>query len=265
MSLLVALDVGNTNTVFGFFEGNALVATARLSTVRERTSDEHSLLFRDLFAARGRLLSDVRDVIYASVVPSQDFPLRTACREAFGIDPLAVAPGIRTGMKILYDHPEEVGADRIVNAVAAFEEYGGPCIVVDFGTATTFDVVSGQGDYLGGVICPGPRISADALFSRAARLSRVDFLRPERVIGKTTTQSVQSGLFWGVVAQTEGLIARIRAELDGDEIRVVATGGLAPLFAAACPELSRIDTDLTLKGLRILYERNRSERPAWKP
>ncbi|MEO6324437.1 MAG: type III pantothenate kinase [Thermoanaerobaculia bacterium] len=264
MPLLVALDVGNTNMVLGFFDDQALVATARLSTVRERTSDEHVLLFRDLFAARGLALADVRDVIYASVVPSQDFPIRTACRDAFGIEPLTVAPGVRTGMKILYDHPSEVGADRIVNAVAAFEEYGGPCIVVDFGTATTFDVISAQGDYLGGVICPGPRISADALFSRAARLSRVDFLRPDRVVGKTTTQSVQSGLFWGVVAQTEGVIARIRVELEQPEMKVVATGGLAPLFAAACPDLSRIDPDLTLKGLRILYERNRSDRPAWR-
>lgn len=164
-------------------------------------------------------------------------------------------------MRILYDHPAEVGADRIVNAVAAFAEYGGPCIVVDFGTATTFDVVSEAGDYVGGVICPGPQISADALFSRAARLSRVDFLRPERVIGKTTRESVQSGLFWGAIAMTEGLVARIRSELGAaGPVAIVATGGLAPLFASACPDLARLDPDLTLKGLRLIHERNKAER-----
>lgn len=259
MPLLVALDVGNTNTVLGFFEEDVLVATARVTTLRERTGDELMLLLRELFAAKRRSLDEVEDVIVSSVVPSQDFPIRAACRDAFGVDPVFVAPGMKTGMKILYDHPAEVGADRIVNSVAAFEAYGGPLVVVDFGTATTYDVVSAAGDYLGGVICPGPRISADALFSRAARLSRVDFHRPERVIGKTTTQSVQSGLYWGVVAMTEGIIARIRAEL-GQDVKVVATGGLAPLFSSACPELSHVDPDLTLRGLRILHERNRAER-----
>lgn len=259
MPLLVALDVGNTNTVLGFFEEDVLVATARVTTLRERTGDELMLLLRELFAAKRRSLDEVEDVIVSSVVPSQDFPIRAACRDAFGVDPVFVAPGMKTGMKILYDHPAEVGADRIVNSVAAFEAYGGPLVVVDFGTATTYDVVSTAGEYLGGVICPGPRISADALFSRAARLARVDFHRPERVIGKTTTQSVQSGLYWGVVAMTEGIIARIRTEL-GQDVKVVATGGLAPLFASACPELSHVDPDLTLRGLRILHERNRAER-----
>lgn len=261
MGLLLALDVGNTNTVLGFFDGADLVATARVSTVRDRTADEHVLLLRQLVQARGRSLEEVVDVVAASVVPSQDFPLRAACRDAFGVDPLVVAPGIRTGMRILYDNPAEVGADRIVNAVAAVELYGTPCIVVDFGTATTFDVISASGDYLGGVICPGPGVSADALFTRAARLSRVDFLRPERVIGKTTAQSVQSGLYWGVLAQTEGLIQRIRAEMAVPDVKVVATGGLAPLFASS-PELQAVDADLTLKGLKILHDRNAADRPA---
>lgn len=260
MSLLIAIDVGNTNTVLGFFDGESLVATARVSTVRERTSDEHVLLLRELVAARKLRLEEVADVIVSSVVPSQDFPIRAACRDAFGVDPLFVAPGVKTGMKILYDNPAEVGADRIVNALAAFHDHGGPCVIVDFGTATTFDVVSERGEYLGGVICPGPRISADALFSRAARLYRVDFQRPERVVGKTTTQSLQSGLFWGVVALTEGLLARIRAELGAPGVKVVATGGLAPLFAAASPDLANVDPDLTLKGLRLLYDRNRADR-----
>jgi len=261
MPLLLAVDVGNTNTVLGFFQGTELVGTARVTTVRERTADEHALLFRALLEARRLAIDDVEDVIVSSVVPSQDFPLRAAARDAFGLEPLFVAPGIKTGMRILYDHPGEVGADRIVNAVAAFAAHGGPCVVVDFGTATTFDVISAAGDYLGGVICPGPQIAADALFSRAARLSRVDLLKPERVIGKTTRESVQSGLFFGTVAMSEGLIARIRAELGAPDLKVVATGGLAALFAQASPELANLEPDLTLRGLQLLYERNRDGRP----
>jgi type III pantothenate kinase len=258
--LLLAIDVGNTNTVLGFWDGEKLQATARVTTVRERTADEHVLLLRDLFAAKGVAREAVGDVIVSSVVPSQDFPIRSASRDAFGVDPLFVAPGVRTGMRILYDHPAEVGADRIVNAVAAFERYGGPCVVVDFGTATTFDVISAAGEYLGGVICPGTQIGADALFSRAARLARVDLHRPERAIGKTTAQSVQSGLYFGTIALAEGLIARIRAELGAPELRVVSTGGLAPLFAASSTDLSTVDPDLTLDGLRIIWERNRELR-----
>ena len=173
MGLLLALDVGNTNTVIGFFQGDALVATARLTTVRERTSDEHSLFLRAVIEAKGRKVEEIDDVIVSSVVPSQDFPIRTACRDAFGIDPLFVAPGVKTGMKILYDHPSEVGADRIVNAVAAVAAHGAPCIVVDFGTATTFDVVTAAGDYLGGVICPGHRHQRRRpLLARGAALPR---------------------------------------------------------------------------------------------
>jgi type III pantothenate kinase len=261
VGLLLALDVGNTNTVIGFFDDDALVATARLTTVRDRTSDEHALFLRAVIEAKGRKVTEIDDVIVSSVVPPQDFPIRAACREAFGIDPLFVAPGVKTGMKILYDHPSEVGADRIVNAVAAVAAYGRPCIVVDFGTATTFDVVTASGDYLGGVICPGPGISADALFSRAARLSRVDLHRPEKVVGKNTAQSIQSGLFWGVLAQAEGLIARIRAEMGEPEMKVVVTGGLAPLFAGSSPDLALVDTDLTLRGLKILHDRNADARP----
>jgi type III pantothenate kinase len=257
MNLLLAVDIGNTNTVLGFFRGEKLEATARITTIRERTSDEHVLLLRELFDAKGVAREDVKDVIVSSVVPSQDFPLRAAARDAFGVEPLFVAPGVKTGMRILYDHPAEVGADRIVNAVAAFEKHGGPCVVVDFGTATTFDVISAAGEYLGGAICPGPQIAADALFSRAARLARVDLHRPERAIGKTTAQSVQSGLYFGTIAMAEGLIARIRTELATPSLKVIATGGLAPLFAVSSPDLATIDPDLTLEGLRILWERNR--------
>lgn len=265
MGLLLALDVGNTNTVLGFFEGDGLVATARLTTVRDRTPDELALFLRAVIEGKGRAVAEVEDVIVSSVVPSQDFPIRSAGRDLFGIDPLFVAPGVKTGMRILYDHPSEVGADRIVNAVAAVARHGAPCIVVDFGTATTYDVVTASGDYLGGVICPGPGISADALFSRAARLSRVDLHRPERVVGKNTAQSIQSGLFWGVVAQAEGIVSRIRAELGEPRMKVVATGGLAPLFAAASPELAVVDSDLTLRGLKILHDRNADARPPRRP
>jgi type III pantothenate kinase len=259
--LLLAVDVGNTNTVLGFFDGERLAATARLTTVRERTADEHVLLLREVLAAKDVERAAVTGVIVSSVVPSQDFAVRSAARDAFGVDPLFIAPGVKTGMRILYDHPAEVGADRIVNAVAAFERYGGPCVVVDFGTATTFDVISKAGEYLGGAICPGPGISADALFSRAARLARVDIHRPERVIGKTTAQSVQSGLYFGTIGMAEGLLARIRAELGPPDPKVVSTGGLAPLFAAASPDLVTVDPDLTLDGLRILWDRNRDLRP----
>ena len=265
MTLLLAVDLGNTNTVLGFFEGPHLVGTARVSTVRERTADEHALLLLALLSAKGRRPAEVEDVAVSSVVPSQEFPLRSACREAFGIEPLFVAPGVRTGMRILYDNPSEVGADRIVNAVAAVESYGAPCVVVDFGTATTFDVVSPQGEYLGGVICPGPGISADALFSRAARLSRVDLHRPERVVGRNTAQSIQSGLFFGVIAQAEGLIARIRAETGWGDLKVVVTGGLAPLFAASSAELATVDPNLTLRGLKLVHDRNAEGRPARRP
>ncbi len=257
MAFLLTIDVGNTNTVLGYFAGESLVATARVTTIRERTSDEHVLLLRELHAAKGLALPEVKNVIISSVVPSQEYPLKQAIKELFHFEAQVIAPGFRTGMRILYDMPQEVGADRIVNAVGAFERHGGPCIVVDFGTATTFDVVSPQGDYLGGVICPGAKISADALFTRAARLFRVDIGKPQKVVGKTTAWSIQSGLYWGTVAMSEGLIARLREENGWPDAKVVTTGGLATLFADASPDLATVDPDLTLHGLRILHDRNR--------
>ena len=252
---LLAVDVGNTNTVLGLYERDALQRHWRLTTRRDATSDEIALSVRGLLGADGA--SDpVPDVIVASVVPSLRFPLRQAFRQMFGSEPLFVEPGVKTGMPILYEVPQEVGADRIVNAVAAYAAVGGPCIVVDFGTATTFDVVTDRGEYAGGVIVPGISISAEALFERAARLWRVEIRRPEKVIGKTTASSIQSGLYFGYLSLVDGLIDRIEKEL-GAKAHVIATGGLAELFGSGSERIERTDPLLTLTGLRLIHERNR--------
>ena len=252
---LLAVDVGNTNTVLGLYEGAALERSWRLTTRRDATSDEIALSVRGLLAEAGRAAARP-EVIVASVVPSLRFPLRQAFRQLFGAEPLFVEPGVKTGMPILYDVPQEVGADRIVNAVAAHTQFGGPCIVVDFGTATTFDVVTARGEYLGGVIVPGISISAEALFEKAARLWRVEIRKPERVIGKSTAASVQSGLYFGYLSLVDGVIARIEKEL-GARARVIATGGLAELFGGGSERIEQIDPLLTLTGLRLIHERNR--------
>ena len=252
---LLAVDVGNTNTVLGLYEGAALERSWRLTTRRDATSDELAVSVRGLLAEAGR--ADVKpEVIVASVVPSVRFPLRQAFRQLFGAEPMFVEPGVKTGMPILYDVPQEVGADRIVNAVAAHAQFGGPCIVVDFGTATTFDVVTAKGEYSGGVIVPGISISAEALFEKAARLWRVEIRKPERVIGKSTAASIQSGLYFGYLSLVDGVIARIEKEL-GARTRVVATGGLAELFGGGSERIEQIDPLLTLTGLRLIHERNR--------
>ena len=254
---LLAVDVGNSNTVLGLWRGDTLERHWRLTTRRDATSDEIALSVRGLLGngAAGDEPSAAR-VIVASVVPSLRFSLRQALRQIFGREPLFIEPGVRTGMPILYEVPQEVGADRIVNAVAALEAVGGPCIVVDFGTATTFDVVTAKGEYAGGVIVPGIAISAEALFEKAARLWRVEIRRPERVVGKTTAGSVQSGLYFGYLSLVEGMIDRIAAEIGGSP-RVIATGGLAELFGGGSERIERIDPLLTLKGLRLIDERNR--------
>jgi type III pantothenate kinase len=253
---LLAVDVGNTNTVLGLFEDGSLVRHWRLTTRRESTSDEITLSVKGLLASAGREDDPPGETIVASVVPSLKFPLRQALRQITGSEPLFVEPGIRTGMPILYDTPQEVGADRIVNAVAAYERLGGPCVVVDFGTATTFDVVTAKGEYAGGVIVPGITISAEALFERAARLWRVEIRRPDKVVGKTTASSIQSGLYFGYLSLVEGLIDRITREI-GTKPRVIATGGLAELFGGGTDKIEAVDPLLTLTGLRIIHERNR--------
>ncbi len=253
--MLLALDVGNTNTVIGVFDGPKLLVHWRLSTRRQGTSDEYGILLKGLFDFARLDFQQVSAVIISSVVPPLQGPLEEMSRQYFRAEPMGVGPGIKTGMPILYESPRDVGADRIVNAVAAFETYGGPCIVVDFGTATTFDAISVRGEYLGGAICPGIGISADALFQRAAKLPRVDIARPKTVIGKNTVVSMQAGLFFGYLGLVEGIVARMRDELGG-QATVVATGGLASLVLAESTLVDHVDPLLTLTGLRILYERN---------
>ena len=258
MSLLLTIDAGNTNTVLGVHEGEALRAHWRLTTRREQTADEYGILVRNLFAGSGIDPRSVVGVALASVVPPLTSVLVSLARQYLGQEPLVVEPGVRTGMPILYEPPSDVGADRIVNGVAAFAVFGGPVVVVDFGTATTFDVVTKKGEYAGGVICPGIGISADALFQRAARLPRVDVRNPGRVVGRSTVGSIQAGLYFGYASMVEGIIGRIRAEL-GERARVVATGGLAETMAADIPSIEAVDPVLTLTGLRLIWERNRNE------
>jgi type III pantothenate kinase len=260
--VLLAVDIGNSNIVVGLFRGETLEASWRLTTSRSQTVDEFSLLLAGLFSAGGFDTKQVRGAIVASVVPPLDSMVRTALRRMFGKfgeEALFVSPGLKTGMPIHYDSPADVGADRIVNAVAGLAAYGAPLIIVDFGTATTFDVVNAQGEYAGGIICPGIAISADALFSRAARLQRVEIRPPAKLIGTTTVGSIQSGLFYGYLSMVDGLIERLRAEIGG-EAKAIATGGLAPVMAGASRTLSACDEQLTLTGLRLLWQRNAKTR-----
>jgi type III pantothenate kinase len=253
---LLAVDVGNTNTVLGLFEGRQLEVHWRLTTRREATSDEIALSVQGLLSSTGHAVERPFDVIVANVVPSLRYPVRQALRQISGREPLFVEPGVRTGMPILYETPQEVGADRIVNAVAAHARLGGPCVVVDFGTATTFDVVTARGEYAGGVIVPGISISAEALFERAARLWRVEIRRPEKVVGKTTAASIQSGLYFGYLSLVDGLIDRISREIEAKP-RVIATGGLAELFSVGSEKIEAVDPLLTMKGLLLIHDRNR--------
>lgn len=254
--MLLAIDVGNTNIVIGVFRGEELIHTWRLTTVRERTSDELGMLVANLCERHEVRPQDVTGIVVASVVPPLTATMMTMVGDYFGRSPLLFEPAVNSSMPILYDNPAEVGADRVVNGIAAFERYasGIPIIIVDFGTATTFDAISARGEYLGGVICPGPQISADALFQRAARLPRVDLKKPARVVGTNTVASMQSGLFWGYVDMVEGLVARMKAELGGAAV-VVATGGLAPVVAPESKAIDHVDEDLTLRGLRLVWER----------
>lgn len=258
MAMLLAIDVGNTNIVYGLFDGTKLVRQFRVESSRNRTADEYAVTVRQLLEMHGVTSKDVDAAIVASVVPSLTEPMLDLVRRAFDREALVVGPGIRTGMSILYENPREVGADRIVNAVAAFERFGAGCIVVDFGTATTFDCVSPKGEYLGGVICPGVQISADALFARAAKLPRVEIAKPPKVVGRNTPHSMQSGIVYGYVSLVDGLVDRLVEEL-GFPCSVVATGGLARVIAPLSRTIQEVDDELTLVGLRILYERNRDE------
>ncbi len=254
--MLLVVDVGNTNTVLGVFEGAQLRAHWRIETRKGRTGDEYAATLHELFGLAGVPWRSVDAVIVATVVPPVLFAIEELCRHHLQVAPMLIGPGFKTGMPILYDNPREVGADRIVNAVAAFEEWKQGCIIVDFGTATTFDLVTPKGEYAGGAIAPGVITSADALYEAAAKLPRVEIVRPPTVIGRNTVASMQSGLFYGYVGLVDEIVTRMQKAVDYP-CKVIATGGLAPLIAKDSRTIELADEMLTLTGLRILYERNR--------
>ena len=257
-AMLLAIDVGNSNNVIGLFSGETLLTHWRIRTERTRTSDEYWVLIKEFI-----LLSDVEtetidEMIVACVVPPLIPILKEMSRKYFSCEPLIVGPGVKTGISILYKNPAEVGADRIVNSVAAYEKYGGPLIIVDFGTATTFDVVSKRGEYLGGAIFPGVQLSLEALFKNAAKLPRVEMAKPKRVIGKSTTESIHSGTIYGFVSMIDGMVLKIQEELQ-QKARVVATGGIVDLIASETKSIDTIDPFLTLEGLRLIHQRNQGQ------
>lgn len=260
--MLLVFDVGNTNIVLGVYQGNELLCHWRISTDRQKTADEYGVLIKSLFDHRGMKLADIHAAIISSVVPPMMAPLTGMSRRYFNVEPLVVGPGIKTGMSIKYENPREVGADRIVNAIAVMDQYGGPAVVVDFGTATTFCAIDAHGDYLGGAIAPGIGISTDALFQRAAKLPRIELIKPKTVICRNTISSMQSGIIFGFVGQVDEIVRRMRDELGGKAV-VVATGGLANLIAQESSTIEHVEPFLTLEGLRIIYSRNAiASRPA---
>ncbi len=264
--MLLTVDVGNTNTVLGVFRDDSLLAHWRLTTARDQTVDEYGILTRNLFSLAGLEPGQIDGIIVSSVVPPLNATLAEMAERYFHLKALFVEPGVKTGMPVLYENPQEVGADRVVNGVAAFEKYGGPCIVVDFGTAITLDAISPKGEYMGGVIVPGIGIASEALFARAARLPRVEIKDPGKIIGTNTVGSIQAGLYYGYVDLVDGLLRRMKEAL-GPDTKVVATGGQAALVARGSHLIEYVDEFLPLDGLRIIWERNASPRsaPAAKP
>jgi type III pantothenate kinase len=254
--MLLVIDVGNTNTVLGVFQDKELIGHWRLETKPRQTADEYGILSRNLFALANIEFTVIHDIVIASVVPPLNAVLEQMALKYFKVKPLFVEPGVKTGIAVLYEPPTDVGADRIVNAVAAYEKYGGPAIVVDFGTATTFDAISAKGEYLGGVIAPGPTISSEALFAKTARLPHVEIKAPAKVIGTSTIGSIQSGLYYGYIGLVDGILERMIAEL-GQKTVVIATGGYASLIGTETLRIQHIDPNLTLEGLFLIYEKNR--------
>jgi type III pantothenate kinase len=253
--MILVFDVGNTNMVLGVYQGEKLAEYWRITTYPQRTDDEYGMLLRSLFDNSSIAMQEVKSLVIASVVPPLMLALENMSKKYFGISPLVVGPGVKTGISIKYENPREVGADRIVNAVAGYELYGGPLIIVDFGTATTFCVISARGEYLGGAIAPGIGISTDALFSRAAKLPRVELVKPSSVIGKNTISSMQSGIIYGFAGQVDAIVNRIKREMQADPL-VIATGGLAELISRESETINKVDSLLTLTGLRLIHERN---------
>lgn len=253
--MILAIDIGNTNVVVGLYKSDDLVVDFRISTDRSKTEDEYGMLLLQLLKFHNIKPEEIRGSIISSVVPPVVPVFSKVVQKYFGCVPLLVGPGIKTGIEVKYENPKEIGADRIVNAVAAYEEYGGPVIIVDFGTATTFCAVNSSGDYMGGSIAPGIGISSEALFSRAAKLPRIEIAKPKNVIGKNTVVSMQSGIFFGFVGQVDEIVRRMKVEMESSP-KVIATGGLAELISTESKQIQVVDKYLTLKGLRILYERN---------
>jgi len=252
---LLAIDIGNTNIVLGLYEGEQLVTQWRIATDHARMPDEYAVLLRNLFAHAGQDPDSVQGIVLASVVPPLTGTFTEMSERYWGQRPLVVDAGVRTGVRVRYDSPRDVGADRVVNAVATYRLYGGPACVVDFGTATTFDAISAEGDYLGGALAPGIYIAAEALFTHTAKLRRIDIARPPQAIGTNTVHAMQSGLLFGYVGLVEEMMARFREEL-GPDMRAIATGGLAYLIAAETDVIEVVDRELTLKGLRFIWEMN---------
>ena len=255
--MLLVFDVGNTNMVLGIYKNKELIKDWRINTDKEKTSDEYGILISSLFKYENIDMSEIQDIIISSVVPNVMHSLENFCIKYCNKQPLIVGPGIKTGLNIKYDNPKQLGADRIVNAVAGVEKYGYPLIIVDFGTATTFCAISEKGEYLGGTIAPGIKISSEALFQRASKLPRVELLKPGTTICKSTVSAMQSGIIYGYVGLVDKIISMMKEELNCNSVRVVATGGLAPLIASETDSIDYVDKFLTLEGLRVIHEKNR--------